>query len=200
MEADDEELMRRFQRGDQDAFETLVRRNLDFVIRQARRYLRDLAGAEDVAQAVFLRVWKSRDRFREAISFRGWIAKITTRIALNEIRTRKRKRWTPRSSLSSDPDAVVGREWVGGSTRSKDPAQELLGKEKAKAVRDAIDRLEEPGRQAIWLQNFEDWSVVRIAESLGMTVSATKSVLFRARKSLLIELTDYIDDTREDRS
>ena len=66
MEADDEELMRRFQRGDQDAFETLVRRNLDFVIRHARRYLRDLAGAEDVAQAVFLRAWKSRDRFRDS--------------------------------------------------------------------------------------------------------------------------------------
>ena len=200
MEVDDEELMRRFQQGDPDAFDLLVHRHLDFVIRHARRYLRDLAGAEDVAQVVFLRVWNSRDRFRESISFRGWIAKITTRIALNEIRTRKRKRWTPRSALSSDPDAVVGSYWVGGSIRSKDPAQELLGKEKAKAVRDAIERLEEPGRQAIWLQNFEDWSVVRIAESLGMTVSATKSVLFRARKALLIDLNDYLDDTREDRS
>ncbi|MDE0957681.1 MAG: sigma-70 family RNA polymerase sigma factor [Planctomycetota bacterium] len=200
MEVDDEELMRRFQQGDPDAFDLLVHRHLDFVIRHARRYLRDLAGAEDVAQVVFLRVWNSRDRFRESISFRGWIAKITTRIALNEIRTRKRKRWTPRSALSSDPDAVVGSDWVGGSIRSKDPAQELLGKEKAKAVRDAIERLEEPGRQAIWLQNFEDWSVVRIAESLGMTVSATKSVLFRARKALLIDLNDYLDDTREDRS
>ena len=95
---------------------------------------------------------------------------------------------------------MVGSEWVGGSIRSKDPAQILLGEEKARAVRDAIERLEEPGRQAIWLQNFEDWPVVRIAESLGMTVSATKSVLFRARKALLIELKDYFDDTKADGS
>ncbi|MDE0959341.1 MAG: sigma-70 family RNA polymerase sigma factor [Planctomycetota bacterium] len=198
MKDDDELLMRRFQQGDSDAFETLVRTNLDFVVRHARRYVKDLAGAEDVAQAVFLRVWSSRDRFREAISFRGWIAKITTRIALNEIRTRKRKRWIPRSSLSSDPDVEAGSDWVGGSNRSIDPTQSLLNQEKEQAVRDAIERLEEPARQAIWLQNFEQWPVSRIAESLGLTIPATKSVLFRARKLLLSELKAYIDDTKRD--
>lgn len=200
MEVDDEELMRRFQGGDTSAFDMLVERNLDAVVRQARRYVKDLAGAEDVAQDVFLRIWKSRDRFREAISFRGWISKMTTRIALNELRTRTRKRWRPRSSLSSDPDAVVGVDWVGGSDRSIDPSQGLLQGERVKAVQEAIERLEEPARQAILLQNFEGWSVTRIAETLGLTVPATKSVLFRARRKLLSELENYMNDGRTDES
>ncbi|MEE2857987.1 MAG: RNA polymerase sigma factor [Planctomycetota bacterium] len=200
MEVDDEELMRRFQGGDTSAFDMLVERNLDAVVRQARRYVKDLAGAEDVAQDVFLRIWKSRDRFREAISFRGWISKMTTRIALNELRTRTRKRWKPRSSLSSDPDAIVGVDWVGGSDRSIDPSQGLLQGERVKAVQEAIERLEEPARQAILLQNFEGWSVTRIAETLGLTVPATKSVLFRARRKLLSELENYMNDGRTDES
>ncbi len=200
MEVDDEELMRRFQGGDTSAFDRLVERNLDAVVRQARRYVKDLAGAEDVAQDVFLRIWKSRDRFREAISFRGWISKMTTRIALNELRTRTRKRWRPRSSLSSDPDAVVGVDWVGGSDRSIDPSQGLLQGERVKAVQEAIERLEEPARQAILLQNFEGWSVTRIAETLGLTVPATKSVLFRARRKLLSELENYMNDGSTDES
>lgn len=200
MEVDDEELMRRFQGGDTSAFDMLVERNLDAVVRQARRYVKDLAGAEDVAQDVFLRIWKSRDRFREAISFRGWISKMTTRIALNELRTRTRKRWRPRSSLSSDPDAIVGVDWVGGSDRSIDPSHGLLQGERVKAVQEAIERLEEPARQAILLQNFEGWSVTRIAETLGLTVPATKSVLFRARRKLLSELENYMNDGRTDES
>jgi RNA polymerase sigma-70 factor (ECF subfamily) len=200
MEVDDEELMRRFQGGDASAFDRLVERNLDAVVRQARRYVRDLAGAEDVAQDVFLRVWKSRDRFREAISFRGWISKMTTRIALNELRTRHRKRWKPRSSLSSNPDAVVGVDWVGGSDRTIDPAQDLLKVERIEAVQDAIERLPEPARQAILLQNFEGWSVTRIAETLGLTVPATKSVLFRARRKLLSELASFMNEGHHDES
>ncbi len=193
MEEDDEALMRRFQGGESEAYEILVSRHLSFVVRHARRYIKDLAGAEDVAQMVFLRVWNSKDQFREAISFRGWIARITGRIALNEIRTRKRKRWTPRSSLSSSEDgAEAGQDWVGGSDRSSDPAQDLLKEERIDAVRMAIDKLEEPAKQAIYLQNFENWSVARIAESLGLTVPAAKSVLFRARKKLQQDLSSFM--------
>ncbi len=195
MEVDDEALMRRFQGGDSEAYEILVSRHLTFVVRHARRYIRDLAGAEDVAQLVFLRVWKSKDQFREAISFRGWLARITGRIALNEIRTRKRKRWTPRSSLSREDGVETGQEWVGGSERSSDPAQDLLKEERIDAVRMAIDKLEEPARQAIYLQNFENWSVARIAETLGLTIPATKSVLFRARKKLQQDLSSFMQST-----
>ena len=67
MDLDDFELMRRFQQGDEAAYEALVRRHLAFVIRHARRFVGDHSSAEDVAQDVFLRVFRSRDRFRKAI-------------------------------------------------------------------------------------------------------------------------------------
>ena len=193
MEVDDEELMRRFQKGDDSAFELLVQRNLDFVIRQARRYIHDLAGAEDVAQDVFFRVWKSKDRFRHAKSFRGWLSTMTSRIALNEIRTRTRKRWKPRSSLGSADTGPVGEEWVGGSDRSTDPDTDLLREERVAKLEAAIEKLGEPARQAIHLQYFEGWPVSRIAETLGMSTPALKSVLFRARKKLLGELEGYFE-------
>ena len=193
MVVDDEELMRRFQGGDESAYEMLVDRNLDFVIRQARRYIRDLAGAEDVAQDVFFRVWKSKDRFRHAKSFRGWLSTMTSRIALNEIRTRIRKRWKPRSSLGSDEFESPGVDWVGGSERSTDPDAELLREERIAMVNAAIEKLGEPARQVIYLHYFEQWPVPRIAENLGLTVAALKSVLFRARKKMLTDLEKYID-------
>ena len=199
MVVDDEELMRRFQGGDESAYEMLVDRNLDFVIRQARRYIRDLAGAEDVAQDVFFRVWKSKDRFRHAKSFRGWLTTMTSRIALNEIRTRSRKRWRPRSSLGSDDFESPGVEWVGGSERSSDPDAELLRKERIAMVNAAIENLGEPARQVIYLHYFEQWPVSRIAENLGLTVAALKSVLFRARKKMSIDLEQYIDKDENDR-
>ncbi len=200
MKADDEELMRRFQGGDESAFELLVQRNMDFVIRQARRYIHEQAGAEDVAQDVFFRVWKSRNRFRESISFRGWLATMTSRIALNEIRTRTRKRWKPRSTLGSPEFGPVGEDWVGGSNRSVQPDHELEREERIAKVNAVIESLGEPARQAIHLQYFEGWPISRIASSLGLSVSALKSVLFRARKKMLLELEGYMNADPEDAS
>jgi RNA polymerase sigma-70 factor (ECF subfamily) len=95
---------------------------------------------------------------------------------------------------------VVGVDWVGGSDRTIDPAQDLLKVERIEAVQDAIERLPEPARQAILLQNFEGWSVTRIAETLGLTVPATKSVLFRARRKLLSELASFMNEGHHDES
>ena len=83
--ADDLDLMARFQEGDTEAYEVLVRRHLALVVRHARRYVGDEAGAEDVAQEVFLRLYNSRDRFREPKNFTGWLVTITTRRPLSTI-------------------------------------------------------------------------------------------------------------------
>ncbi|MFL2857399.1 MAG: RNA polymerase sigma factor [Planctomycetota bacterium] len=113
-EMTDEELMHRFQQGDQDAYEQLVLRNMGLVMRMAMRYIPDPASAEDISQQVFVRIWQSMDQFREARSFKGWISTITRNLSLNEIRTRKRKNWNPRS-VYSDPDqsTEAGTEWLG---------------------------------------------------------------------------------------
>ena len=204
----DADLMLRFQRGDEAAYEILVRRHLAFVIRHARRYLAEDAGAEDVAQEVFLRLYRSGLQFRDPSNFTGWLATMTTRLALNELRTRARKRWLPRSQLKSDgaTDSTAGREWRPGmtapgshySTSSSENSHEsgeetLLRAERAAAVRAAVANLPERQRLAIELQRFEDFDLEQIGVVLEMTVPAVKSLLHRARATLLEALSPYLD-------
>ena len=179
--SDDLELMRRFQEGDTRAYEVLVRRHLDLVVRHARRYVSDLAGAEDVAQEVFLRMFRSRDRFRDPNNFRGWLVTMTSRIALNELRTRRRKRWVARSTLEADDPS---QEWRPGSAGSEAPEEATLREERVEAVRQAISQLPDDQRQAILLQHFEGWDLRQIGDAMDRSIPAVKSLLHRARRAL----------------
>lgn len=179
--ADDLELMARFQAGDRDAYETLVRRHLDLVLRHARRYVGDEASAEDVAQNVFLRLYRSRERFREAKNFSGWLVTITARLALNEIRTRRRKRWVTRGR---DENPEVEPRWRVAGGGIEPPEEPVLRQERVAAVRSALARLPENQRQAILLQRFEGWDLTRIGEAMELSVPAVKSLLHRARRAL----------------
>ncbi len=178
---DDLELMRRFQEGDTEAYEALVRRHLDLVVRHARRYVGDEAGAEDVAQEVFLRLFRSRDRFREPNNFVGWLVTITTRIALNEIRTRRRKRWVPRSSLEAEDP---GQDWRASGDTEEPPEEGVLRDERIAAVHRALARLPDHQRLAILLQRFEGWDLAQIGEVMELSIPAVKSLLHRARGAL----------------
>ncbi|MFN0057193.1 MAG: RNA polymerase sigma factor [Planctomycetota bacterium] len=214
----DAELMLRFQRGDETAYEFLVRRHLAFVIRHARRYLAEESGAEDVAQEVFLRLYRSgqQQQFRDPSNFLGWLATMTTRLALNELRTRSRKRWLPRSQLSAangGADSSMGQEWRpgldapsaqwngAGARASADSAgfggdsdaDPLLQDEMTAIVRAAIATLPERQRLAIELQRFEDFELEQIGAVLEMTVPAVKSLLHRARAALLEKLAPYFE-------
>lgn len=193
MDLDDFELMRRFQQGDEAAYEILVRRHLNFVVRHAQRFVGDVSSAEDVAQDVFLRVFKSKDRFKKQINFTGWLATITGRIALNEIRTRQRKRWLPRSALDNEN---AGTEWRGRSGDPDDPSEETLRNERIEKVRAAILELPDNQQQAILLQVFEGWDLVRIGRALSLGVPAVKSLLHRARKNLAKQLESFIVDSK----
>ncbi len=197
-ELDDVELMRRLKGGDDHAFDVLVRRHMAFVVRHARRYLGVDPCAEDVAQEVFLRLYRSAELFRDARSFRGWLATITSRLALNELRTRKRKRWVPRSTLDAEHSGV---EWrPGGGARGvhavehEHPEGALMRAERNHAVQEAILQLPERQREAIWLQRFEGWDLDHVGAALGLTVPAVKSLLHRARASLEKLLAPYMKE------
>ena len=190
---EDVELMRLFQGGDETAFDRLVSRHMTFVVRHARRYLGDANGAEDVAQEVFLRLFRSRDMFRDGRNFGGWLATITSRLALNELRTRRRKHWLPASTLG---DGNVGREWRSGEPEVPEPAAEALRRERIDAVHQALARLPERQREALVLQRFEGWDLTSVGEALGLSVPAVKSLLFRARAALAKELEAYLNDRK----
>ena len=188
-EMTDEELMHRFQQGDQDAYEQLVLRNMGLVMRMAMRYIPDPASAEDISQQVFVRIWQSMDQFREARSFKGWISTITRNLSLNEIRTRKRKNWNPRS-VYSDPDqsTEAGTDLLGGSERFDNPHKKMETSEQLASLREAMDELTHTEHDAIYLQNIEGWTLDKISDYLGISVPATKSLLFRTRKKLAQKL------------
>ncbi len=200
----DVDLMLRFQKGDSEAYEQLVRRNLGFVMRLAMRFIPDTATSEDISQQVFLRIWQSRDQFREQRSFQGWIATITRNLALNEIRTRKRKHWTPRSAISGEDESFqAGQEWLGGTERFTAPTEQLERDEQLDALRDALNELPQREHDAIHLQNVEGWSLEKIAQHMGITVPAAKSLLYRVRKKLAKNLSlkdQYTEPSNEKES
>jgi len=184
--------MQRFGEGDVGAYETLVHRHLGFVHRHARRYLGDSAGAEDVAQEVFLRLHRSASLFREPTNFRGWLATMTTRLALNELRTRSRKRWVARSTLDG---TSPGEDWrPGGRDPSPSGIDLSISEERAELVRHAIAELPERQQLAIWLQRFEGWNLDDIGVAMELTVPAVKSLLHRARGALSDALRPYFDE------
>ena len=188
-EMTDEELMHRFQQGHRDAYEQVVLRNMELVMRMAMRYIPDPASAEDISQQVFVRIWQSKDQFREARSFKGWISTITRNLSLNEIRTRKRKNWNPRSAYSDqDQSTEAGAEWLGGSERFDNPHEQMETSEQLASLRKAMDELTQNEHDAIYLQNIEGWPLDKISDHLGISVPATKSLLFRTRKKLAQKL------------
>ena len=184
-------LMRSFQNGDEQAYDQLVRLHLPFVVRQARRYLNDEASADDAAQEVFLRVYRSAHLFREGSNFLGWLATIASRVALNELRTRRRKHWVASSTIQADSGT---QDWKP-SGEEDGPSDALLRRERIDAVREAVDRLPERQRKAIWLQRFEGWDLQQVGEALDLTVPAVKSLLHRARASLMKELEPFLKET-----
>lgn len=190
----DADLMTRFQAGEVDAYETLVRRHLAFVLRHARRYVSDSASADDVAQDVFLRLYRSADLFREPTNFKGWLATMTSRLALNEIRTRKRKRWVARSTVTADGTAD---EWTPGNSSETQPPDQVLRDEQVALVREALQKLPARQREALYLQRFEGWDLEQLGEAFAMSIPAVKSLLHRARGTLMKLLEPYMrDDSR----
>jgi RNA polymerase sigma-70 factor, ECF subfamily len=170
----DEELVGRIGAGDRSAAAELVRRHLPKMVGLARRMLNDQAEAEDVAQEVFLRVW------RHAASWRPGQAKFETwmhRVALNLCLDRLRRQGRTAGEVSQDlPDQKAS------ATRSLDD------KQRRQRVRDALASLPERQRAAVVLCYYQERSNIEAAELLGVSVEAVESLLARARRSLKTSL------------
>src|SRR5438132_14186220 len=186
-EIDDAELMLRTAGGDTAAFEQLVERHQALVIGTVARMLGNNSDIEDVAQQVFIRVWKSAARYRPTAKFTTWLLTITRNLVFNEARRRKRH---PGDSL----DVHVGEEALALTDPARHvPDEELLEVELQEAIERAIRALPEKQRMAVVLRRYEGKSYEEIGEILGLTVAAVKSLLFRARTELRVELNRYLE-------
>lgn len=175
-------------RGDTPAFEQLVERHQTLVLGTVARMLGSNSDVEDVAQQVFLRVWKSAPRYMPTAKFTTWLLTITRNLVFNEIRRRKRH---PAETL----DVHQGEESLPLPDRQgRIPDQSLLDDEMQRAVDKAIQALPEKQRLAVILRRYEEKSYEEIGEVLDLSVPAVKSVLFRARTELRTALNRYLTE------
>lgn len=189
-ESDDIELMLRVRAGDAEAFTALVERHQQRVIGTVARMLGSFEGAEDLAQVVFVRVWKSAARWEPSAKFSTWLLTITRNLVFNEARRRGRARLVP---LEAENDDHAPREFSDAAAVT--PAEALRTAELQEAIDAAIQSLAEQPRMALILRRYEGMPYEEIAAVLGVTVPAVKSMLFRARAELRSRLAAYLEES-----
>ena len=185
-DAEDVRLMELVARGDTAAFQTLIERHQPLVVGTVARMLGSNSEVEDLAQQVFLRVWRSAGRYVPRAKFTTWLLKITRNLVFNEMRRTKRQAHIPMQIEPQGDDLPIKDESV------QSPAESLLEHELQQAIEDAILQLPETQRMALILRRYEGRSYEEIGEILDLSVPAVKSVLFRARTELRARLANYL--------
>jgi RNA polymerase sigma factor (sigma-70 family) len=185
-DADDLRLMQRVGQGDTDAFEELVEKHQALVAGTVARMLGSNSDVEDIAQQVFIRVWKSARRYVPRAKFTTWLLKITRNLVFNELRRTKRRAQVPLQPEGSGEDPTLKDDM------NPAPDASLLETELQRTIEEAILQLPEAQRMALVLRRYEQLSYEQIAEVLGLSVPAVKSVLFRARAELRSRLSKYL--------
>jgi RNA polymerase sigma-70 factor (ECF subfamily) len=172
--------MARIKEGDMEAFRMLVETHQARVIGTISKMLGSDAEAEDLAQQVFIRIWKSAPRYRPTAKFTTWLFRITRNLVFNELR--RKRHFVENPEEVGEPVERV----------EKEPDQVLLEGELQKAIQAAINQLPESQRMAIILRRYEEMSYEDIAKVMETTVPAVKSILFRARAELREKLAKYL--------
>jgi RNA polymerase sigma-70 factor (ECF subfamily) len=186
----DAALMLRVKHGDLRAFEELVQKYKHPIVNVVYRMLHDLDEAEDLAQNVFLRVFQSAGRYEVSAKFSTWIFTIARHLCLNEIRRRGRHPALSLESSQSDDPEQAARQYPDAKTFS--PPQAFLHRELERKIRLALEELPEKQRLAMALCQEEELSYEEIAAVLGCSLSATKSLIHRARETLKLKLKPYL--------
>ena len=181
----DEVLMHLVASGDDGAFRRLVERHQGLVIATVARMI-GMSDAEDIAQQVFLNVWKSAPRWRPEARFTTWLLTIAKRLVFNESRRRGRARVIPQSRDADD-------EGPDHPDRTPGPDQQLLERELHRAIEQSLASLPEKERLALILRRYENMPYEEIATVLSLSLPAVKSLLFRARNTLKEKLGPYLE-------
>jgi len=183
-------LMLRVKRGDRQAFEELVNKYKHPVINLIYRTLGDPVEAEDLAQNVFVQVYKSAERYRVSAKFTTWLFTIARNLCLNEIRRRSRH---PAESLDAPhPEHEDQPRHQIEDLKTASPPDALLQEELEQKIQQALLELPENQRLAILLCRQGELSYEDIARVLGCSLSATKSLIHRGRESLKLKLKPYV--------
>ena len=186
----DADIMLRVKTGDQSAFEYLVQKYRRPMVSFMYRMARNSAAAEDLAQEVFLRVYRSRETYEASAKFTTWLYRIATNLAVNHARDSRHERPEVQVSLDEpDEDTGTTLELPDASLNAE---QQMVRRERMLAIRRKVEALPEQQRLAVIMHKYQQMDYKQIADVLKKSESATKSLLFRAYETLRDQLKEFI--------
>jgi RNA polymerase sigma-70 factor (ECF subfamily) len=186
----DAEIMLQVKAGDDSAFEYLVQKYrrpmMNFMFRMAHSN----SAAEDLAQEVFLRVYRSRASYEASAKFSTWLYRIATNLAVNHARDTRHDR--PENTVSLDePDEESGRT-LDLPDRTPSAEDAIVQRERVAAIRQRVQALPERQRIAVVMHKYQQMEDRELADVLKLSESATKSLLFRAYETLREQLKEFV--------
>ena len=185
-------LMLRVKEDDAMAFTALVESYQPRLLRVLKHIVGSDAVAEDLVQDVFLRVWRARKNYSPTAKFSTWLFHIAHNVASNSLRVRKRKKEYQVSSNEAVDSANFSLEQLAMASTGVMPVRKLDKAERAEMVRTAVEALNDRQRMALLLSKFEGLSYQEIADAMGLSIQAVKSLLSRARVNLKNLLQPYL--------
>jgi RNA polymerase sigma-70 factor (ECF subfamily) len=188
----DAQLMLRFQKGDRGAFQQLFQKYSPSVVNFAFRFLGNRARAEEIAQEVFLQVYRWQTKYEAKAKFSTWLFKIAHNHCLNEVRKGEYRVSVESIGPQEDADGDE-RERQLPDTNLNKGEDILAAKQAARRIEKILRRVPETQRTALLLSRLEGMSYQEVAEVLGVTEKAVKSLVFRATQSLKDGLKDMLD-------
>lgn len=184
-------LMLRVRADEPGSFEEMVETFQHRLVAVMHHLVGSAEEAEDLAQEVFLRVYRSRKKYRPRSKFSTWLFTIANNLALNALRSRSRRPVVPLDVRDSGPLGPRPAEQLA-KDKAVQPAQRVQQQELVGVIQRALEGLNERQRMAVVLNKFEDMNYAEIAEVMNLTTQAVKSLLSRARTNLRQELQAYI--------
>lgn len=185
---DEAQLIKGIQEGDRKSFQILVETYQRMVVNTCLGIVHNKADAEDLAQDVFLEIFRNAQNFRGDSKLSTWLYRIATNRSLNLIRSNKRKRFFQ----SIEETFTGGRNRAGeiSENRADQPDQSITDQQRSDILHRAIDQLPEKQRIAFILNKYEDLSYQQIAEVMEISLASVESLIHRAKKNLQEQLLD----------
>lgn len=188
----DSAIMLRVRDGDDAAFNMLVEKYHRPIIHYMYRMIHNQAVAEELAQEVFLRVYRSRESYRAEARFSTWLYRIATNLGVNHARDTRHER-TAHTVYLDEQDPETGTTPDVADSRPS-AEQDLVRDERMQAIRKHVMALPERQRNAVLMHKYQGMDYRQIGEVLKLSESATKSLLFRAYQTLRGRLKEFVEE------
>jgi RNA polymerase sigma-70 factor (ECF subfamily) len=187
---EDDELIREAQRGQRSAFDALVRRYDQSVLRLALHMLGNEQDAQDIHQEAFIKAYRHLGNFRFECSFYTWLYRIVTNLCLDQMRRRKSRREDPATILDASGDEMDLMANITDDRAMANPGRELDRKVMSERINDALDKLTPRERTVFELKHYQGLKLRTIGDMLNTTEETAKNTLFRATRKLRLNLAE----------